>query len=374
MTAELYRDTRMGGSGRWVFGDPDDANMRIPDDNLEAVVFLCVKVRDAGGFESDYFIGTGFFVSIDSTLFSGGRHYYLVTAKHVIEDTRAQGYSEFYVRINTADGKSITPKIPGNWIYSENPAVDVAVLYVKLPAVWKTPIVVENTTLNVRSLPADSFLTDRIMQKERVGVGDELFMVGLFNQRWGHQRNVPIVRTGIIASMPDEPFPDQFGGLYEGYLMETRSIGGLSGSPVFLYLDAWRVKYGEMQQRFNPTHLRWVIYVLGMVRSHWDLERQDAASDSSLGAAIENEEIDSLNTGIAVVTPIQEVHKILYGAELMKKRETAEQKHLQKKQPTSDSNLPRAHPEEFTRGGFEDALRKASRKISEPESKEKTSK
>jgi hypothetical protein len=135
MTAELYCDHRMGGKGRWVFGDPDDTKMRIPDDNLDSVCFLCVKVRDAAGFEYDYFIGTGFFVSIDSTLISGGRHYYLVTAKHVIENTRAQGYSDFHVRINTADGRSITPQIPNNWIYPENPAVDVAVLYIKLPAV-----------------------------------------------------------------------------------------------------------------------------------------------------------------------------------------------------------------------------------------------
>jgi hypothetical protein len=104
--------------------------MRIPDDNLHSVCFLCVKVRDADGFESDYFIGTGFFVSIESRLFSGGRHFYLVTAKHVIEDTKAQGYTEFYVRINTANGESITPQIPDDWIYPENPGFESALFFV----------------------------------------------------------------------------------------------------------------------------------------------------------------------------------------------------------------------------------------------------
>jgi hypothetical protein len=60
-------------------------------------------------------------------------------------------------------------------------------------------------------------------------------------QRAGSTRNIPIVRTGVIAAMPaiDEPFVRK-GEEYHAYLAEMRSIGGLSGSPVFVFLDRTR--------------------------------------------------------------------------------------------------------------------------------------
>ena len=54
----------------------------------------------------------------------------------------------------------------------------------------------------------------------------------------GRDRNFPIVRTGHIAMMPDEKIPKVKIGDWEGnadaYLIESRSIGGWSGSPVFV--------------------------------------------------------------------------------------------------------------------------------------------
>ena len=44
-----------------------------------------------------------------------------------------------------------------------------------------------------------------VIKKESIGIGDEIFTVGLFNQKWGEEKNSPIMRTGIIAAMPDEP-------------------------------------------------------------------------------------------------------------------------------------------------------------------------
>jgi hypothetical protein len=43
-----------------------------------------------------------------------------------------------------------------------------------------------------------------------------------------------------------------------------------------------------------------------------------------------------LNTGIAVVTPIQEVDKILQGEYLVKHREKAMKNLLERRQPTKD--------------------------------------
>jgi hypothetical protein len=69
--------------------------------------------------------------------------------------------------------------------------------------------------------------------------------------------------------------------------------------------------------------LRKQIYLLGIIRGHWDLERQNAARDHS-PAATDDEGIDRLNTGIAIVTPIQEVLNVLNGQAAMEIRKNAE--------------------------------------------------
>ena len=81
--------------------------------------------------------------------------------------------------------------------------------------------------------------------------------------------------------------------------------------------------------------LRWKMYTLGVISGHWDLRRQDSAQDSFISAT-EDEEIDRLNTGIAIVTPIQEVLRIINGKSMMKVRRKAERVFALEHQPTSD--------------------------------------
>jgi hypothetical protein len=55
----------------------------------------------------------------------------------------------------------------------------------------------------------------------------------------GRKRNIPIVRTGNISMIPSEKVPGiqiRRGESVESevYLIEARSVGGLSGSPVFI--------------------------------------------------------------------------------------------------------------------------------------------
>jgi hypothetical protein len=54
--------------------------------------------------------------------------------------------------------------------------------------------------------------------------------------------------------------------------------------------------------------------IVGLIRSHWDIPEKDTIADFG------TTEVEKLNTGIAVVTPIQEVEKILMSDELKKER------------------------------------------------------
>jgi hypothetical protein len=53
----------------------------------------------------------------------------------------------------------------------------------------------------------------------------------------GDLKNVPIVRVGNLASYPSEQIQTRAFGRMEAYLIEARSIGGLSGSPVSFILE-----------------------------------------------------------------------------------------------------------------------------------------
>jgi hypothetical protein len=56
--------------------------------------------------------------------------------------------------------------------------------------------------------------------KVELSVGDELFLPGLFVNHYGRQRNIPIVRTGNIAALPEERVLTEM-GLIDAYLAET---------------------------------------------------------------------------------------------------------------------------------------------------------
>src|SRR5258708_14019990 len=94
---------------------PDNADMRIPDEYLQGVCFISVrKTAQSGQEEIDYFIGTAFVVA-GPTRWPTMNIFYLVTAKHIIEDAKKAGYDEIRIRLNRKDGTSIPLPPIGDW-------------------------------------------------------------------------------------------------------------------------------------------------------------------------------------------------------------------------------------------------------------------
>ncbi len=311
--------------------------MRIPDDVSDCVAFLCVKKGDG----SYRYGGTAFLIIIHTV---ESPYSYFVTAKHCIEKGKQEG--TLYLRLNTRDGNCEFVKVDTDWIYPDDDAIDVAVL----------PIEVDFKKYQLIWLPDQMIATDEIMQKEFVGIGDEIVISGLFTSRYGNNRNIPILRAGHIAAMPSESLVDEATGKpYFAYLVEVRSLGGLSGSPVFAYLDANRVIQGRAASKAKLTDLDArsagmdQILLLGLVRGHWD--NYSKSSDSDFSASLGSEKI---NQGIAIVTPIQEAMKIINGEELLKERNKSDRKLRLQKAPTLDSAFDTDPP--FTKRDFESAL------------------
>lgn len=336
-----YCDSRLGGLPRWYIGRPKDAKMRVPDELLECVCFLAVKVRE-NGTEVYKYGGTGFFVQVPSEEPNGGYYIYFITARHCVKD--AQEYGTLYLRANTRDGGARVYEVKRQWLYPNDPASDVAVMP------WAPPL----NEIQYRAFPLGAFVNEARIQEHGIGVGDDLVITGLFRRRSGNQRNIPIVRTGIIAAMPHEPLEDDDGREYQAYLAEVRSIGGLSGSPVFVFLNPGRFHAGGMN--IFERH----ILLLGLVRGHWDYKRMEGGVPLDFAQP----EMERLNMGVAVITPIQSVTEVIEGEVLVKDRRRQDTEQKKKNQPTEDSGFS------LTRDEFFDALKKVSRKTPDVESSE----
>ena len=72
---------------------------------------------------------------------------------------------------------------------------------------------------------------------DRVGVGEDVFMIGLFFDHGQTKINIPSARFGNISMMPDARAPIKQPTGYNGvsYIVDMHSRTGFSGSPVFVY-------------------------------------------------------------------------------------------------------------------------------------------
>lgn len=284
----------MGGIENLIYGNLREVKMRVPDNIQECVVFLCVKHNTKGDPPYTYH-GTGFFLGMKSEKDPESEYAYLVTAKHCVENAKNGGL-DLYIRINTLDSVEYV-EIRGEWIYSEK--ADVAVQLLDLP----------DDKYDYTRLSENLIATDEILTEYDIGIGDDIVIAGLFTRHYGTKRNIPIVRSGIIAAMPVEPFVDlDTGEPYNAYLAELRSIGGLSGSPVFVYINGRRRLADG-----RPVHND-MMFLIGLVRAHWDYKNSSRSIDFG------GTELDTVNMGIALLTPIQEALTVLKREDLVKER------------------------------------------------------
>ncbi len=270
--------------------------MRIPDAIKRCVAFLAVNVGGAEHSRKFACCGTAFFVRVKAERMEGARFLYVVTARHVAENAKSHG--DLYLRLNTRDCQHIYSQITGNWIVPEDPMIDLAVL----------PMFFDED-LEVSPLEEASFATEEVARDCDVGIGDEVVIPGLFVRRHGRQRNIPILRTGSIAAMPEEPLEDKQGE-FDAYLIESRSIGGLSGSPVLVVKTPGRIESGHVI-------FDWRLRLLGIIRGHWDRGDEEIADFAKIGDA-------QVNMGIAIVTPVQKLLDLLYRADVLSRRRQVE--------------------------------------------------
>lgn len=262
--------------------------MRIPNEVAACVCFVCIQDEATGEYMP---IGTGFFVSVPTGRPDDDKSFvYTATARHVIEGAQKHGHDTVYLRVNAvAGGVSYTPAPIAAWkTRAEADGPDDFALSAHVPP---RP---ENSYFMV---DLGMFVDDQKIADHDIGIGDEVFLPGLFVNHVGTSGNLPIMRQGSVAAMPVEPVATDLGDL-DAYLVEARSIGGLSGSPVFVNVGGLlRLPKHTMLLSSLPDNSPQgpSFLFLGMMHGHFHVKNIDR------GIHVLTEE--KINMGIGIVLP-----------------------------------------------------------------------
>jgi len=268
--------------------------MRFPEAGRRCVVYIGEETDK--GFQAR---GTGFLVEVERA--NRTLKYYLVTAHHVIR--RLPEPSRFSIRINHKSEKSHNLRSFGRWRWwrHSDRSVDAAVYP------W---------SLDVVEYPHSAFQIDKYFVKpdptgERgIGVGDPIYMVGLFRTLAGSDKITPMVRSGNIAMMASEPFRTKYYGDALYHWIETFSLKGFSGSPVFA-----RETIGTKLDKKKGNDAQWLrghgdLYLLGLVHGILPLRVLD-----ELTGVRDSKQV--WHSGITMVVPAHLIMEILNRPELL---------------------------------------------------------
>jgi hypothetical protein len=282
----------------------------VTDGIRKVVAFLGVK--EGGEFKPR---ATCFFVSVYEQAF---QFTYLVTADHVVAAMRGANL-DVWVRINHKDGaveELILP--PDNWIHFPNEdATDVAAVSIQFTGPEDVNAVCVHGARK-DGLDKQMIVNADVIVDRKIGIGEEVFIVGMFRSHYGLKKNIPVVRIGNISAMPEEPILTEGYGYVEAYLVEARSIGGLSGSPVFVNMPPVRIVDGQTSFVRGPQY-----YLLGLMHGHFDIP--DMNADVVLEDHGNN---GTINTGMGVVIPATKIAELLLQDSLTEHRKEMVRLHL----------------------------------------------
>ncbi|GEM_PF-6163510 len=299
---------------------------------------------------------SGFLLNYPIEGLEGKCKVYLITVKHnVIKSHLEQGYITFSLSddliVKEDDPRhkkgipTATSKIE-DWFFDAK--TDLAVFdYTKFARYRGIPSCFEKNMLVGRDEKYRSEMTEILHWGEQYYITEHIdtFSVGLFSSYYGKTKERPIFRYGKIAMVPEDKISIKLPTIdnsveekeVEAFLIEQRSIGGMSGSIVLAdYL------------------LKPVVKIVGIIHGHYDdlndksqndyenptgeQQCQDIKKDCdniySKCQKIEqqvqkkHERMKSINSGISIVIPSYKILELLEREDVRNAREDAKKKHL----------------------------------------------
>jgi hypothetical protein len=190
---------------------------RAADDPYEEILSATFRVHDKGSSGSCFLVAT-------SDAPEAAHKVTLVTCGHVFEKMegkdcklilRAGKPGETYVR------KEITLQIrdkDNNKLWKKHPDVDLAALRVELPP-----------DVAVKPLRLEQILDEAALKDRKLRVAQELWLPGFPAKLEGNPAGWPVLRRATVATHPLVPLKS-----VKMYMVNSSSLGGDSGAPLFL--------------------------------------------------------------------------------------------------------------------------------------------
>lgn len=236
--------------------------------------------------------GTGFFLFRPTSGDQG--HVFLVTNKHVLPLAGTPQTIQIRVTVDAGDNKAAVrfvdiPVVGANGQYLPNvqlhptPGFDVA-------AVNVTEAIV-NLGIQGTWLPLDLLSTPERLKKENITVGDEIFLLGYPDAIFDARNVSPILRIGVIATIPSEGYafndvlkkkfglPDRI----DGFLIDANVFPGSSGSVVILKQQSTTIgPRGETV----VSGAKKIPYILGIVSGSIPIDDPALGSKQRMGLGV----------------------------------------------------------------------------------------
>lgn len=275
-------------AGRVVRFDMQDIGSTL----ASAVIFLFA----AGGQQP---LGTAFIVGYPIPGSSQKVVPLVVTAKHVVGDqTKVIG------RFTTKEGKTPATveydlaalRLAGDLWEHQDPGVDLLV--------FRT-LHFEQAKYN--AVPLDLIASKQTFVAQQIQSTDRVVWPGLLVNFMGSARNYPVLRSGYVALIPDEPVQMRYRvgtrdieTRQEVLLVDGTAVPGASGSPVFLWPGP-RLQGGAFAVGGTQPH------VLGVLHGFYPaIPREILEINVSRTARLFAE-----NSGVAIIFPAWRLREIL---------------------------------------------------------------
>jgi len=266
----------------------------LSDTYPECVAFVCKE--DAAGVREPR--GTAFFVCVYGV--TGAEWGYLVTARHLIEDGM-----KTWVRLRRRDGGSPHDEPVSDW--TPHKTADVAITPCQIPPEFIHRYVPDTQFADRWDSWADS----------RLVLSDQVWFIGLLaHVETMAQRAIPMVRSGILGAsyQEDIPFEDDVNGSITrepcAHLIDCHSVGGFSGSPVFIGQP------GIVKKDDGDLAIGGAVALLGVLLGHF------------VGP----------NAGIAAVVPVEAIRELLDRKDAVDDRETKNEKVRARRREAAEAN------------------------------------
>ncbi|MCH8114631.1 MAG: hypothetical protein IIB25_04080 [Chloroflexi bacterium] len=177
---------------------------------------------------------------------------------------------------------------------------------------------------NAKSL----FVTKDWSEEEKIGVGDEVYVVGRLLDHDHKERNTPVARFGRLARTGTirhrSPCLEKD---VETFFCDVKSVGGFSGSPVFVEISALDDRRGTVNLSAGRKGPRLLGVDWGHTQRRQPLRKMLPITHEG---GHQEEEVPDLfvyrNSGIICVAPAWELLEILEAPEFAQSRQAIERK------------------------------------------------